>query len=327
VITRFAERTSAGILRLVRRLHRADFQYLLPALAALPIPIGHALSACRGQFNSLTGRDWRSIALGFRHIAQQSALGYRALSLEASTTQVRRWCRQRFVAEARDEFEGRLAAAHRLGELSCEFTPPDTLARLRAGGRGLVLLTPHYQSFFAGIAFLARSGRTVNAMSSAVTRDPRVDPAVQEHFDAKYRGLEHYLNGGKVVDHELGVRPFYRMLERREVLVILADAPVLSGSGASMEVDFLGAKRVLAGGPLRLAQRTGSDVGCYVCRHLGGTRYQLELGGIAPADDPAAMARAYQFFSVAIAADPGGWWAADLLPSMPVVNETANATA
>jgi hypothetical protein len=78
---------------------------------------------------------------------------------------------------------------------------------------------------------------------------------------------------------------------------------------------------------LRLAQRTGSDLGCYVCRHIGGTRYELELGGIASAEDPAAVDRAYRFFSAAIVADPGGWWAADLLPSMPVVNEAPNAAA
>jgi lauroyl/myristoyl acyltransferase len=111
------------------------------------------------------------------------------------------------------------------------------------------------------------------------------------------------------------------MLERKEVLVILGDAPVLPGGGASMEVGFLGERRRLAGGPLRMAQRTDSDLGGYVCRHLGGARYQLEMGPIAPAQDPAAVERVYDFFSAAISANPGGWWAADLLPAMTVVND------
>jgi hypothetical protein len=307
--------------RVASTLHRWDFKYLLPAIAHLPIGLGHALAAVRGHFNAVTGRDWRSMALRSRHVRDHSRAGYRLLPWTGGDERkVRRWVRRRFVVEARDEYEASLAAAHRLGELPCQFMPSDTLAQLRGGRRGLVLLTPHYESFFAGIAFLARSGRIVNAMSSAVTRDPRVDRAVQDHFDAKYRGLEYFLNGGKVVDHELGVRAFYRMLERREVLVILADAPVLPGAGASMEVDFLGARRLLSGGPLRLAQRTGSDLGSYVCRHLGGGRYQLELGGIACAADPAAVAHAYRFLSAAISADSGGWWAADLLSSMPVVD-------
>ena len=316
---------SGVLLRLARRLHRADFQYLLPALAALPIVVGHALSACRGHFNAITGRDWRSMALGFRHVGKQSALGYRALCPEATTAQVRRWCRQRFVVEARDEYEARLIARQRVNELQCEVDPSGALEQLRDRTRGLVLLTPHFESFFIGVAFLARSGAKVNLMTSAVTHDPRVDPEVQRHFTAKYRGLERFLNGGKLVDLELGTRDFYRMLERGEVLVILGDAPVLPGGGASMEVDFLGARRLLAGGPLRLARRTHSDLGCFVCSHLGGVRYRLELGPIAPAEDPSTVSRVYQFLSAAISGNPGGWWAADLLPNMPVVNEEHTA--
>lgn len=314
-------------VRVARRLHRADFQYLLPALAALPISVGHALSACRGHFNAITGRDWRSMALGFRHVGKQSALGYQVLSPEATPTQVRHWRHQRFVVEARDEYEAWLIARQRVDKLDCEVVAPAGLDPLRDRSRGLVLMTPHFESFFLGVAFLARSGVKVNLMSSAITHDPRVAPEVQRHFTAKYRGLEHFLNGGQVVDLELGTRTFYRMLERKEVLVILGDAPVLPGGGASMEVEFLGARRLLAGGPLRMAQRTDSDLGCYVCRHLGGIRYQMELGPMAPAQDPSAVERVYQFFSAAISANPGGWWAADLLPSMTVVNEEPSATA
>jgi predicted LPLAT superfamily acyltransferase len=309
---------SSLLFRLARRLHRADFQHLLPALAALPIGLGHALSAMRGHINASTGRDWRSMALGFRHIAKQSPLGYRALAPEATQAQVRRWCHRRFVVEARDEYEARLIARGRVGELDCQVDPAAALEQLRNRGRGLVLLTPHFESFFLGVAFLARSGAKVNLMSSAVTHDPRVDPQVQRHFTAKYRGLERFLNGGQVVDLELGTRTFYRMLERKEVLVILGDAPVLPGGGAAMEVDFLGARRLLAGGPLRLAQRTHSDLGCYVCRHLGGARYQLQLGPIGAAEDRSTVDRVYQFLSQAITANPGGWWSADLLPSMQI---------
>jgi len=322
-----AARISEALVRVARRLHRADFKHLLPAMAGLPIPLGHALSACRGHFNAVTGRDWRSMALGFRHVGKQSALGYQVLSPEASPAQVQRWRHQRFVVEARDEYEAWLIARQRVNELSCEVVPAGGLQALRNRNRGLVLLTPHFESFFIGVAFLARSGVKINLMTSAVTHDPRVAPEVQRHFEAKYRGLERYLHGGKLVDLELGTRAFYRMLERKEVLVILGDAPVLPGAGASMEVDFLGSPRLLAGGPLRMAQRTGSDLGCYVCRHLGGARYQLEMGPMGAAQDPATVQRVYQFFSAAIAANPGGWWAADLLPSMTVTNDPARATA
>jgi hypothetical protein len=187
---------SGALWRLARRLHRADFEYLLPALGALPIAAGHLLARCRGHVNGFTGRDWRSMALGFRHIQKQSALGYRALSPAANEAQVRQWRHQRFLAEARDEYEARLIARGRVDELACEVTPHSGLALLRNRTRGLVLLTPHFESFFVGVAFLARAGVKVNLMSSAVTHDPRVAPEIQRHFTAKYRGLERFLNGG-----------------------------------------------------------------------------------------------------------------------------------
>jgi hypothetical protein len=76
---------------------------VLPAMARLPISLGHLLAAWRGHFNGSTGRDWRSVALGFRHIRSQSALGYRQLPGDAGEAQVRAWSRQRFVVEAREE--------------------------------------------------------------------------------------------------------------------------------------------------------------------------------------------------------------------------------
>lgn len=318
---------SESLLRFARRLHRADFKYLLPALARLPIPAGHALSDFRGHLNAIAGRDWRSMALGFRHIRSRSLLGFRVLAADATDAQVRHWCHRRFVVESRDEYEAWLIARERVDELACEIVPSAGLDQLRNRSRGLVLMTPHFESFFLGVAFLARSGEKVNLMSSAITQHPQVAPEVQRHFRMKYRGLERYLNGGKVLDLELGTRAFYRMLERKEVLVILGDAPVLPGGGASMAVDFLGERRQLAGGPVRMAQRTGSDLGCYVCRHLGGARYQLELGPSGPAQDPSSVEHVYRFFSAAIRANPGAWWAADLLPSMTVVNEDAAAAS
>jgi SAM-dependent methyltransferase len=308
--------------RAVRLVHRFDFAVVLPALGRLPIGLGHRLAAWRGALNAMTGRDWRSVALGFRHIRAQSALGYRQLPLAASDAQVRRWVRERFIAESRDEYEARLIADRRVPELVCDVLPAGSLGQLVNRDRGLLLLTPHFESFVLGLTFLARSGAKVSVMSSAVTHDPRVDPAVQRHFTAKYRGLENFLNGGRIVDLELGTRQFYRMLKDKEVLVILGDGPALP-NGASMEVEFLGARRVLSGGALRMAQRTQSDLGSYVCRHLGGNRYELELGPIGRAEDPSALSAAYRFLSEAILKHPGGWWAADLLPSMPVVQEQA----
>ncbi len=308
----------AALWRGVRWLHRVDFGWCLPWLARLPLPLAYVLAGWRGRLNALTGRDWRSVALGFRHIRRQSLAGYALLPGSPSAAQTQRWCGQRFATEARDEFEAQLVAAKRLHQLRCDWVPADAAQQCADKGRGLVLLTPHFDSFYLGIALLAQaSGRRFNSMSSAVARDPRVEPKVSQHFARKYRGLEHYLNGGQVLDMEVGLRPFYRMLERHEALVVLADAPVLP-NGAPMTVDFLGGARVIAGGALRLAQRTHSDLGGFVCRMVAPGRYRLELCPIGPANDPATVARIYQFLTMHIMAEPGLWWAADMLPNMPL---------
>jgi len=306
----------AAVWRAVRLAHHADFAWLLPALARLPLPLAYGLSALRGRLNAATGRDWRSVALGLRHIRRQSLAAYALLPGPPAAIDTRRWTAQRFATEARDELEAQLVAANRLGELQCAVAAADLAMLAQPRGRGLVLLTPHFDSFYLGIAFLARAtGGRFNSMASAVTRDPRVDPAVSRHFEHKYRGLERCINGGSVPDMEDGLRPFYRMLQAHETLVVLADAPVLPG-GAAMEVDFLGRRRRLAGGALRLAQRSGSDLGAFVCRALAAGRYQIEMCRIGPASDPETLERAYRFLGDAILAQPGRWWAADLLPAL-----------
>ena len=309
----------ALIWRFVRIVHHADYAWFLPFLARLPLRLAYAMSALRGWINALGARDWRSVALGFRHIRRQSLLGYELLPIAATAEAKRRWCRQRFATEARDEFEAQWMAARRFDELQCEFVPEELALFAQHRQRGLVLLTVHFDSFYLGSAFIARAtGRVINSMSSAVSQDPRVDPAVTRHFELKYRSLEPYVNGGKVADMELGLRPFYRMLERAEALIVLGDAPVLP-NGAAMTVDFLGAQRQIAGGALRLAESTDSDLGAYICRYRSPGRYEVRLCPIGPAIDPETVARIYRFFNTHILEQPGLWLAADLLPSMPAV--------
>lgn len=316
----FFEKMSQGLRAIAwaiaRRLHSFDFKVVLPTVARLPLPLAYALSAIRGRGNAFWGRDWRSMAIGYRHIRRQSLEGYKCLPLSASSEQYRQWSKTRFAVEAREEFEARLVAAKRVPELTCQFSPANAETVCKTRQRGLLLLTLHLDSFFLGAAFLARSGATINFMSSSITHDPRVDTAVQSHFESKYRGMESYLNAGAIVNMEEGLRPFYRMLERNETLIVLGDAPA-TPSGVNMSVDFLGQHRLMAGGALRLAQRTGSDIGGYLCHHRGGGRYELEVCQIGPADNPDSIQNVYTFFSQAILKNPGLWWASDLLPHMP----------
>lgn len=301
---------------IARWLHHLDFAHVLPLMARLPLKPAFTLARWRGKLNGATGRDWRSMGLGFRHIRRQSRLAYEELAPEASKEQLDTWTQQRFIAEARDEFEAMWLAAGRGAQLTCEFDPPNALDYCRDRERGLLMLTPHFESYFLGVAFLARSGENTNLMTSAVTQDPRVDEAVRQHFNTKYQDMSEYLNGGRVANMEEGLRPYYDMLKRQEILVLLGDAPVLP-NGAAMTVRFLGAPRKIAGGCLRLAQRTDSDIGGFVCVPVRKGHYKLCFFPPAPAHDPETIQRIYDFFTEHIMANPGGWWSSDLLPAMP----------
>lgn len=304
---------------LLRRWHHLDFAHLLPTLARLPLAVAWPLARARAGLQARTRFDWRSIALGYRHIERQTVAGYALLPLASTEARRDAWCRERFAVEAREEFEAHLVMAGRAGELRCRFSGEPTTPIRPGRERGLVLLTPHYDSFFLGIAFLERFGARMSPMSSGVTGDPRVEPAVSRYYRLKYEALARHLNGGRVLEMEQGVKPFYKLLNQGEVVIVLADAPVLP-QGASMNVDFLGARRVLAGGALRMAQHTDSDIGGFVCRHLCGGDYEVEMMPVGPAREPASIERVYAGFSRAILADPARWWACDLLPAMPPVS-------
>jgi len=287
--------------------HHIDFAWVLPFIALLPLPLGYCLANLRGRFNAWTGRDWRSMALGFRHIRQESLASYKLLAPNSEPATHRHWCAQRFITEARDEFEARLLALGRVDELRCRHEnifakPLEPLSKSRS--RGLVLLTPHFDSFMLGIAFAAREGAIVNVLTSGITHHPKVDEAVRAHFFAKYQGTRRYLNGGELHEMERGLRPFYRMLEDSQVLVILADAPPVAG-GTSMQVKFLGEARQLAGGAVRLAQKTESDIGGYICRMERPGQYVMQWCEPGPANDPETLKRIYDMFSRTIEERPG----------------------
>lgn len=297
------------------QLHRFDFLVVLPVLGRLPLWMAHPIARYRGYFNARLGKDWRSMAIGSRHTYHQTLSAYKLIAPNATDPLKRAWRAQRYIAEAQDEYDARLLDQHRLSELSCAVTPSNWYEVSAASKSGLLMLTPHYESFVIGIAFLAQAGLKVNAMSSAVTQDPRVDLSVQAHFDKKYRGLEHYLNGGQVLDMELGMRPFYTMLESGQTLVMLADAPVLP-NGAATEVNFLGQPRIIAGGALRLANKTHSAIGGFICQSISASHYQMQIHLPTLEADTSSLNAIYQFFSEAIYRNPGGWWAADLLHHM-----------
>ncbi|MDY0185775.1 MAG: hypothetical protein RBR43_07860 [Desulfuromonadaceae bacterium] len=300
---------------LIRFLHHADYAWFLPLLARIPLSAGYFLADLRGRLNARLGRDWRSMALGTRHVARQSAAGYRLLYPQTTEKEMAALVQERFKAESLEEFEGCLMAAGRIAKLQHEILPEVFLTTCKQRNGGMVLLTLHFESFLLGVLFLAQNGIKVNVMTSSVTRHPQVARAVQNHFFNKYRGMERYLNGGKMLDMEEGLRPFYQLLKRGECLVVLADAPAVAG-GAVATPCFLGKQRQLAGGALRLAQKTDSAIGAFTCRLVTPGSYLVKGGPVLSSHNPQALDVIYRFLSDEIEATPGKWQAVDLLPLM-----------
>lgn len=319
---RLSDRWRARWWRLLWKAQGPEHRRLLPWLARLPLPLAFALAGLRDRLNSLLRRDWRSMALGNPHVARQSRLALQMMAPQATPGQLDQWVRGRFQTESRCDFEAYLVNQRRVAEMHCTVAQPDTLAQLRQGnGKGLLLLIPHFDSFHLGTAFLgqamAGSQRPIHCMSSAVFEDPRVHKAAQDYINGKYQLIAPYLNGGTVMHLENGLRPFYRALDQGDILLVLADSPPLP-NGVTMDVRFLHARRLLAGGAIKMARRYNSDIAGFVCLRTGTGEYRLEFSRILPVNDDGAVDEVYDFLSQRIMDHPERWCAADLLTQMPL---------
>jgi len=182
-------------------------------------------------------------------------------------------------------------------------------------GRGMVLLTPHFDSFILGIVCLGMSGLTVNVMTSDVVENPLVDDSVRRFFFNKYRSMELYLRGGKAVHVEKDLSFFYRALLAGECVVVLADLPTPAPGKNRIWLRFLGRERSFLSGAYRLARRTGSAVTGFVCRWEGAGNYTVNFHKCLPPDEvnETSYQQIYTFFDEAIRRSPERWWSADLL--------------
>lgn len=307
--------------RFYDRLQTVDYGVLLPALAKLPLPIGQALAAGRGLANAMFDLDWRSLALRHRYVrkATYRAMGQlmpqRPAVFHAANTV------RRFMHYSREEWEACLFSDQdRMRTIldHCTVEGIGPLLDIQKNGRGLVLLGMHFDSCSLGSALLGHRGLRVNIVTSAVVEDARVHPAVRAFYARKYRGMEHYLNGGKMVHFEQNLRHCHRALRRGEAVIFPADLPPSTPSAYQVTVPFLGGPKKMAAGALRMAEQSGSAMAAFICMHKSSGCYKLTCS--APRelaiDDPAlTLVPLYAFFEDYLRNAPDRWWAAELLSS------------
>lgn len=304
--------------RLYHHLQAFDYGTLLPALATLPVPVGEALANGRGVLNAIFDLDWRSLSLRQRYIrgatyrAMQQLLPQRHRLTHATKTA------QRFIHNSREEWEACLFAnRHRFEPILERGTVValEPLLQIQRAGRGMVLLTLHYDSFCLGITLLGHRGLRVNVVTSSVVEDPRVHPAVRSFYTRKYRAMEQYMNGGRMVHFEHDLRYFYRALARGDAVVVLADLPPATPKTYQVTVPFLNGPKRMAGGALRMAEKTDSVLGAFICRHRGAGRYTVQCASPREitADNPVtSLTPLYAFLEGYLHQAPERWWAADL---------------
>lgn len=296
-------------------LMRGEFNLYLPLLARLPLRLGYPLAALRGTLNWMLDREWRSISLKLRYIRTATDQAMKQLFPDLTPAETRKLTRLRFAGNSREEFEAYLLIHDRARELSFTIRGLESLQAQLDSGKGVVLLTPHFDSFILGISSLGMSGLVVNVMTSDVVEHSLVDDCVRRFFSMKYRSLERYLNGGKAVHVERDLGFFYRALLNGECVVVLADLPPAGDKDQRIWIPFLGREVAFLSGAYRLARRTGSAIAGFTCHWEGKNRYEVTLSECVPPEkvDEGSYRQIYHFLSAAILRKPERWWAADLM--------------
>ena len=293
---------------LCRAIAWLDFGVLLPALARTPQSLAMPLLWLRGSVNFALDLDWRTLSLRHGYVRRATFDAMRAL--HSTRWAALRATHRRFVCAAQEECD-----ALRLARLDCArlkvcATGIEELLALQASGRGVVLLTAHFDALYVGLAVLAQRGLRINLLSSKMIEDPRIPSSIRTHFSNKLAGLNRVLAPGKVVHHEDDVRFFVDALKRGDLLVIAADGPATSLRRA-VQVQFLGGLHMMTGGAEFFAAKAQVPVCAYACHRLGAANYRVQISEPLWLEDGGLQA-AYDVLDETIRRSPWRWWAADL---------------
>ena len=306
-----------------RALQGPEYRWLLSASTKLPRPLAYGLAKLRGRFNARHDRDWASLGLGHRHVVEQTIQGLRQFLPEPL---VHPTLMERFETVAREEMEAQALAAYGLDFFSMEAGIAEESIAARPRNRGMVVVTAHIETLILGIASLARAGGATHFVTSQVSSHPQLHPAIREHFQTKYRGLQLLCNGGQFAPVESGLRHFYRALGRGDMVVVLADSPALPSSPGFC-LPWLGEHRVLSQGALRMADQTNSLVAAFTCRWNGENRHSVFLSEFFDTQEIGiqnAAGGCYSFLERKILERPGRWWASHLLPAYRLCSGSPN---
>ena len=299
-----------------RSILTIDYRFLLPAMARMPLTLGEYLCRLRGLILGVFDYEWRSVAIGHRYI-RGSTLRAMEMIRQDSRKRQRVWAAlKRFMFNSREHWEGCLFESAVMSRIARNSSVQgmETLLAHQRKGRGIVMVSCHFDGFLLGIVLFGMNGLRTNLLTSTVIDDPRVHPDVSLHFNRKFRAIES-LTGGRCVHHELDRSFFPKALRNGETVVTLGDVP---GSKSNVFIPFLGTRLRMPLGAWQMARSTGSLIGAFVCLHRKPGHYRiycLTPGEVDPDGPLQTLAPIYAFLENWIRRYPERWFAADLLPS------------
>lgn len=294
-----------------------DYGLFLPAMAWLISSWAYRLAGWRGLWAYKFSRDWAELSVGEPYLRARTSSAWRDVFPSASHDDIAVWTRERYQTVSEEELEARWIANGDLSRFSFEGENlVQTLSQ--RGTQGLVLVQPHFNNPLVGcIGLAAMTGARVWVTMSAVTDHPQVHPLVSAHFRNKYATAQQWLNGGGFVNTENpgALRKLYRALQAGDVLVVMADIPPQPGQ-PGVCVQWMGKKRLLAEGAVRLAQQTGSRLAAMWVERSSQAAWRWKVSALKEACE--GVQPAFDALAAAIEANPGRWWGAHLLLESPI---------
>lgn len=299
-----------------------DYGVALPLISRLEPQTAKWFVRLRGTVNFVFDLEWRTLSLRRSYVRGATLQAMRAISqLTDSKRSPLALTLHRYICASWEEYDAQRLSRIDYSTIAWHSSGMDSILSTVHAGRGVVLLTGHFDSLYVGLMLLAKHGATVNLMSSSIIDDARVPAKIQKHFARKIDAMAARFSPGKVMHVEDGIRSFITALRRGEVVVIACDGPA-TATGRKSVVRFLGGDYLMTGGPEFLAKKSSALVSMFVCNRERDGQFRIDFSPPKSLED-GGLQQAYDYLDTRIRAEPWRWWAADqwvnLLPAPELV--------
>lgn len=286
-----------------------DYNIVLTIISFLPFKIGRAIAKKRGTFYSKIKRDWRSSCFDDVLIYKRTFNAMKELLGVNDPFLIKKALIKRYESQSIEEWEAKCIIMNRIREWDFIYENEKDINSELNSGRGVVLVTAHYGSSILGSVFLKNLKTNILAMSSDIVENPKVFRSINKFYMQKYLAISNHLNlnGGQVLHKEKNTRQFLAQLKKQGSILILGDLPPSSNEKYHW-INVLDKKKAVASGAVSLASKANVSLFSYICVYHEG-QYVVRFS--SKNQDP------YDFLIQQIIANPGLWWAADLLPLFP----------